>query len=264
MVCKVVLSGFLFAGFSAMLYSLAGGILSLAVMLLLCRIPKVGAIGVSTCGAVTHNIGQLIVASTMLGVGTVWAYFPILMLSGVIMGPVTGYIAQSVFAFLKKSGTEFRITPRSLKESRTLDITLIVGILVVAGAVWAEMSFNGLARSSAEKAIEQVAAPAFYVEVSQNSVLKYIIPLSEYGSYKIVNPYMEGYDVFVIDEDGVHMSEASCRDHICASEGTIGPDEVMPICCLPNLLILQVITQDKIPEGFDMDAQDWSAIRLPG
>jgi heptaprenyl diphosphate synthase len=246
-----------------MLYSLAGGILSLIVMLMLCRIPKVGAIGVSACGAVSHNIGQLIVASAMLGVGTVWAYLPILMLSGVIMGPITGYIAQTVFASLKRSGTEFRITPKSLKESKVLDITLIACILVIAGAVWAEMSFNGLDRSSADKAIEQAAVPTCYVEVSQNTDVKYIIPLSEYGSYKIVNNYTDGYDIFVIDEDGVHMSEASCPDHICISEGTIGPEEIIPICCLPNLLVLQVITEDEMPEDFDMDAQDWSAILLP-
>ena len=43
----------------AMLYSLAGGILSLLVMLLLARMPKVGVIGVSACGAISHNIGQI-------------------------------------------------------------------------------------------------------------------------------------------------------------------------------------------------------------
>ena len=37
MLAKVVLSGFLFAGLSGMLYSLAGGLLSLCVMLLLSR-----------------------------------------------------------------------------------------------------------------------------------------------------------------------------------------------------------------------------------
>ena len=60
MVCKVVLSSLLFGGgFSAMLYSLAGGVLSLVVMLVLVRVPKVGVIGVSACGAICHNLGQI-------------------------------------------------------------------------------------------------------------------------------------------------------------------------------------------------------------
>ena len=61
MLAKVVLSGFLFAGLSGMLYSLAGGLLSLCVMLLLSRLKDVGIIGVSVGGAVSHNIGQIAV-----------------------------------------------------------------------------------------------------------------------------------------------------------------------------------------------------------
>ena len=87
MICKVVLSSLLFGGgFSAMLYSLAGGVLSLAVMLLLARAPKGGVIGVSACGAICHNIGQIAVASLILGVGAVWAYFPVLVISGLKIG----------------------------------------------------------------------------------------------------------------------------------------------------------------------------------
>ncbi len=45
MLVKVLLSGFLFGSLSAILYSLAGGILSLAVMLLIRRRPAAGALG---------------------------------------------------------------------------------------------------------------------------------------------------------------------------------------------------------------------------
>lgn len=262
MVSKVVLSGFMFAGFSAMLYSLAGGILSLIVMLILCRVPKVGVIGVSAAGAVSHNIGQLAVASLMLGVGTVWAYLPALMLSGVIMGPITGYIAKSVFSYLKKSGTEFHITPKSMKESKVVDIVLIAGMLVAAGAAWAAMSTSGLNIKNANDAIDQANTPAYYVMITQNGETAYVIPLTEYGSYKLENHYTDGYNTFAINEEGVHVEEASCPDHICISEGTIGPGDIIPICCLPNLLTLEVIPEDEIPADFDMDAHDWNEIRL--
>ncbi len=45
MLVKVLLSGFLFGSLSAILYSLAGGLLSLAVMLLIRRKPAAGALG---------------------------------------------------------------------------------------------------------------------------------------------------------------------------------------------------------------------------
>lgn len=262
MVCKVVLSGFMFAGFSAMLYSLAGGILSLIVMLILSRVPKIGVIGVSAAGAVSHNIGQLAAASLMLGVGTVWVYLPALMLSGVIMGPITGYIAKSVFSYLQKSGTEFRVNPKSMKESKLADIVLIAGMLAAAGAVWAAMSAGGLNIHNDNDAIEQANTPSYYVMVTQNGETAYVIPLTEYGSYELENNYTDGYNTMVISEEGVHVEEASCPDHICISEGTIGPGDSIPVCCLPNLLTLEVISEDEIPADFDMDAQDWNAIRL--
>ena len=57
MVLKVGLSGLLFGGPAAMLYSFAGGLLSLAVMLLVRRLKGIGVVGVSVCGAAAHNIG---------------------------------------------------------------------------------------------------------------------------------------------------------------------------------------------------------------
>ena len=102
MLAKVFLSSLLFGGgFSAMIYSLAGGVLSLIAMLILCRVPKVGVLAVSAAGAVCHNLGQIIAASLMLGIGAVWAYFPVLVISGLIMGPLTGLVAKLVFRPLR-------------------------------------------------------------------------------------------------------------------------------------------------------------------
>ena len=51
MLAKVCLSGFLFGSLSALLYSLSGGILSLAVMLLIRRRPRVGALAIAPTAA---------------------------------------------------------------------------------------------------------------------------------------------------------------------------------------------------------------------
>lgn len=105
MLAKVVLSGLLFAGLSGMLYSLAGGLLSLCVMLLLSRLKDdVGIIGVSVGGAVSHNIGQIAVACMVVESRAVLGYLPVLMISAVITGTLTGIAAKYAIAALQKAG----------------------------------------------------------------------------------------------------------------------------------------------------------------
>ena len=89
---RVVLSGFMFTGMNALLYSLAGSVLSLTVMLLL-RLPdKFSVPAVSIAGGVAHNAGQILLAWAMLG-SSVLYYFPVLILSGTVSGFVIGIIA---------------------------------------------------------------------------------------------------------------------------------------------------------------------------
>ena len=104
MVAKVLLSGFLYAGLSAMLYSLAGGILSLAAMLLLHRAKDLGTVGVSVGGAVFHNIGQIAVACMAVQSRAVLSYLPVLMVSAVVTGVLTGVMAKYAIAGLVKAG----------------------------------------------------------------------------------------------------------------------------------------------------------------
>ena len=89
---RVVLSGFMFTGMNAMLYSLAGSALSLSVMLLL-RLPgKFSVPAVSIAGAVAHNAGQILLACLMLGKAVLY-YLPVLIISGSIAGLVIGIIS---------------------------------------------------------------------------------------------------------------------------------------------------------------------------
>lgn len=92
--------GNLFTGQAvSLLYSLAGGILSLIVMLLLCRVLKGKSVWfVSVMGGISHNLGQLLVAMCLLGVGGVIYYLPFLLVSGILMGLLTGIVTQG---FLK-------------------------------------------------------------------------------------------------------------------------------------------------------------------
>jgi heptaprenyl diphosphate synthase len=97
---RIVLSGFAF-GISTIPYSLAGGFLSLLIMVFLKKGNRFGTVGVSVAGSVCHNIGQTLVAMLLLGNKTVY-YFPLLLLSGIIAGVLIGLVSGVVLEKLKK------------------------------------------------------------------------------------------------------------------------------------------------------------------
>lgn len=87
---RVLLTGLTFGNLSMMLYSLAGSVLSLAVMLLLKKIGKFSVYGVSIAGGVSHNIGQILVAMTVLQTGLLAYYLPFLLVAGCVAGAAIG------------------------------------------------------------------------------------------------------------------------------------------------------------------------------
>lgn len=103
MLVKVVLSGLLFGGVSAMMYSLAGGLLSVLGMIAAKRIPGIGIVGVSIIGAVLHNAGQATLAMLILHTIKLLYYLAILMLVAVGTGLLTGIVAGAVLRSLEKT-----------------------------------------------------------------------------------------------------------------------------------------------------------------
>lgn len=89
---------FIIRGATAFLMSLSGGLLSAAVMILLLAVSSrsLSYLVISVFGAVSHNIGQLVVASFLLGTSLVVFYLPLLIISGVIMGNITGTLLKLV------------------------------------------------------------------------------------------------------------------------------------------------------------------------
>jgi len=104
MLVKVLLSGLLFSGVSGLMYSFAGGVLSLLAMLPLSRAKDVGMIGVSVGGAVAHNVGQSAVACLLIGYRAVLGYLPVLMISAILTGILTGIVAKYAIRALERSG----------------------------------------------------------------------------------------------------------------------------------------------------------------
>lgn len=104
-VTRILLSGFLFGSLSMIFYSLAGGVLSLAVMVFLRRLGGFSVQGISMAGGVFHNIGQLLLAMVVVETYQVGYYVPVLLLSGLVTGMVIGVISGEVLkrtTFLKK------------------------------------------------------------------------------------------------------------------------------------------------------------------
>lgn len=111
MLIKVLLSGVLFGGVSAMAYSLAGGLLSLLLMLVAKRMKGISMVGVSMVGAVAHNIGQVLMAMLILGTSALISYLAVLMVIGLVTGLLTGTAAQQVMKHLNKTS----IAKRNIK-----------------------------------------------------------------------------------------------------------------------------------------------------
>jgi len=89
-VLRIIITGLLFGGPFAIIYSLAGGTLSFAVMYYAKKSNIFGIIGVSVLGGVAHNLGQIIIACFIVeNIGLLY-YTPILIISGLITGVITG------------------------------------------------------------------------------------------------------------------------------------------------------------------------------
>ena len=92
-------------GAVAGLLSLSGGLLSLAVMWLLYKLPKRPTYFIlSVCGALAHNLGQLIAVSFVMQNTFALASAPILIISGLGMGLVTSASLNAILPVMGRMG----------------------------------------------------------------------------------------------------------------------------------------------------------------
>ena len=86
----------LFGNAMAFLYSLAGGALSLLLMVLLRRFNLLSVVGVSIAGAVAHNIGQVLMAMLLLDTTEIVYYLVVLLITGTIAGIFVGLCGSAL------------------------------------------------------------------------------------------------------------------------------------------------------------------------
>lgn len=101
---RILLTSLLFGTGLSLLYSLAGGILSFAVMLLLYKKRKAGfsMVGVSIAGGISHNIGQIIVAAAVVENSKLFVYLPVLLAAGTITGMLIGIVGEKILPVIKR------------------------------------------------------------------------------------------------------------------------------------------------------------------
>ena len=103
LLCRVFLGSVFSGQMMTLFYSLAGGVLSWLVMLLLRRVLTLRQMWLCRpIAGIFHNLGQLLAAVVLMGTWTVLAYLPYLIIAGAISGVFTGLCAQFLLARLKK------------------------------------------------------------------------------------------------------------------------------------------------------------------
>ena len=93
---RVILAGLLFGNPATIIYSMAGALLSIGVMFIVRKLKLLAITGTSVCGAVAHNLGQLIVAAVVIENTKIFYYMAVLSLSGIIAGILIGILAGFV------------------------------------------------------------------------------------------------------------------------------------------------------------------------
>ncbi len=108
LILDVLKAGFVFlvSGATAGFLSLCGGLFSLVVMWALYFLPRRRPTWfiLSVCGALAHNIGQLLGASIILSSAISLYYAPVLLVLGLIMGSVTSVTLRAILPAMAKLG----------------------------------------------------------------------------------------------------------------------------------------------------------------
>ena len=87
---RVGLTAMLFGNMLSLAYSLAGAVLSLAIMALLKKVGCFSVVGVSVAGGVSHNAAQIMVAAAVMSTRQVMYYLPFLIIGGTVAGILIG------------------------------------------------------------------------------------------------------------------------------------------------------------------------------
>ena len=117
----------------------------------------------------------------------------------------------------------------------------LIGILLAVGIV-GFFAFKGIQRFAA----------------SDEQMLKISVDGKVYGEYSLKDKQeikIGDTNICRIEEDGtVSMTEADCPDQLCVKQGKI-KEFGESIICLPNKVVLEIVTENKKAEEIDSIAK---------
>lgn len=101
-ILRVLIVSVLFGTVLSLLYSIAGAVISLTIMIILKKLSIFSTVLVSVFGAICHNIGQIAVAIFVLDTSELLYYLPVLLITGTVSGILIGLIGANVVKKLEK------------------------------------------------------------------------------------------------------------------------------------------------------------------
>lgn len=87
---RIILAALLFGNFYSFIFSLAGGVLSTILVILLSRVRVFSFAGVSCAAGLCHNVAQIIAAAVLTDTLGITSLLPVMMISGAITGFISG------------------------------------------------------------------------------------------------------------------------------------------------------------------------------
>ncbi len=107
----LIKSSFVFftRGIASFIMSVSGGAVSCVVMIIIVAVSKklnkeFSYIGISVICAVVHNIGQVAAASVYMSTNLMTSYLPLLIITGVASGFITGVVLRAVMPAILNKG----------------------------------------------------------------------------------------------------------------------------------------------------------------
>ena len=99
---RIFLAGMFAGSPTVIFFSISGGLLSLAAMILLKRTEKFSIVGVSAAGGFFHNVGQIFVAVFFMGSQKIFFSLPIIGTCGIFIGAAIGLLSREIITRLQK------------------------------------------------------------------------------------------------------------------------------------------------------------------
>ena len=101
-IIRVFIVALLFGNVMTLAYSVAGAVLSIALMTIMLKLDWFSTIGVSVVGGISHNLGQILVAIFLFDTIQIGYYMIVLSITGTIAGVVIGIISSILVKKLEK------------------------------------------------------------------------------------------------------------------------------------------------------------------